>query len=139
MIVQYGKHKRLLIDAFAKLVMVPVYFVLIAVMYSGYAASAFGYSVFSLDTLSLMRMAIEILIASVLIIRFMPFREHYISSGDAGIIFASATFLVANVFLERYTAYLKTLTTGVLQGINTGISTLNTGISSGISTLILDY
>ena len=126
MIVDTGKHTKVWSDSFAKLVLVPIYFILIAVMYTGYAAIFIGYPLFLLDTLSFMRLTVEILISVVLIIRFRPFREHYISHGDAGIIFASATFLVTNVFLEKYTAYLtglQNVTHGLITGVQTGINT----------------
>jgi hypothetical protein len=137
MIVQYGKHQRLIIDKVAKLVLVPIYFALVAIMYTGYAAIYLNAPLFSLDTLSFMRLTVEILIAVVLIIRFRPFREHFISHGDAGIIFASATFLVANVFLEKYTAYLTGLevaANGLITGVQTGINALHNDVGALLAT-----
>lgn len=78
-----------------------VYFFLIMMMYGGIALVYLDFAFLTVQQLTYLRMMIQILIAVVLMIRFSPHRHrHRLVEGDSTLIFASGTFLVANVILE---------------------------------------
>lgn len=80
------------------------YFVLIAILMVGYLSVFMKWDIVLLDSIHLIRNIIQGLIAIYLLLRFHPFQNKglVLKGSDIDIIFASATFLFFNLFIELH-------------------------------------
>ena len=88
----------------------PIYYWLIIIIYIIYLAVFFGIFYVNNSYIHQLDVFIQIFIATILIIRYNPFRKHIFHENDNTIIFASAFFLLMNVGLtEGFSAYIQRL------------------------------
>jgi hypothetical protein len=98
-----------IIDFITEKFVLPIYFILIVFLNTGYVSIILGYDYIPLRIVNYIKMTTEILIGTSLMINFSPWRTLHITSSDAHIIFAAGSFLFCNVILEKLatSAFLK--------------------------------
>ena len=70
-----------------------------------YVLLFFGFDYIDHTLLKYFSIAVQLFICSFLIIRFNPFRRHYLHKNDPSIIFGSAICLLANLGVTHYLLY----------------------------------
>jgi len=100
----------LYIDKILENITKPIYYSLLIILYCLYFFIIVGIFYVNTYYIQLLLKVIQIFIATILIIRFNPIRNHTFNESDSDIIFASALFLLLNSFLTGNTiVYLKNL------------------------------
>lgn len=67
-----------------------------------YVLLFFGFDYIDKELLKYFSIAVQLFICSFLLIRFNPFRRHYLHKNDSSIIFGSAICLLANLGVTQY-------------------------------------
>ena len=109
-----------IIDRILDKITSPIYYWLLIIIYLIYLATFFGVLYVDKSYIHNLSVFMQIFIATILIIRFNPFRKHNLRESDNTLIFSSALFLLINVGLtESFSNYVhKVLNDNIKPNIN---------------------